>query len=117
VIGALAKVVQEEPSQLGLETERLKSLVQALDDEAAMVRCEAAAALGNCAYPPAVPRLINLLHHPDWETRKAVALALMKMGDCQALSPLRAACLEESDTAVQKVLRLAISQLEKTMEG
>ncbi|HBE53531.1 MAG TPA: glycosyl transferase family 2, partial [Cyanobacteria bacterium UBA11369] len=91
-------------------------LVKALTDSDANVRCEAAAVLGNLAYQPAIPNLAQLLHHPDWETRKAGALALMKAGDRAAIEPLQTALSQESETAVQQVLKLAISQLERKTE-
>jgi bilin biosynthesis protein len=108
VVGAIAKVAQESP-----EPQAFNLLVNALTDSDANVRCEAAAVLGNLAYQPAIPNLAQLLHHPDWETRKAGALALMKAGDRAAIEPLQAALSQESEAAVQQVLKLAISQLER----
>lgn len=108
VIGAIAKVAHEKPEDGGFQI-----LIKALDDKAEIVRCEAAAALGNLGYQPALPKLIDLLNHPDWETRKSTTLALMKIRDRQALEPLRVAFAKESEVAVQKVINLAINQLEK----
>ncbi|MFB2978911.1 HEAT repeat domain-containing protein [Microseira sp. BLCC-F43] len=112
VVGAIAKVAQESP-----EPQAFNLLVNALTDSDANVRCEAAAVLGNLAYQPAIPNLAELLHHHDWETRKAGALALMKVGDRSAIVPLQAALSQESETAVQQVLKLAISQLERKTEA
>ncbi|MGB8698987.1 MAG: HEAT repeat domain-containing protein [Thermosynechococcaceae cyanobacterium] len=109
VVGAIAKVVQDDPN----EDRAFELLVQALSDPAAMVRCEAASALGNLAYQPAIPHFLMLLSHPDWESRKAAALALMKAGDRSAIVPLQSALDQELETAVQSVLKLAISQLER----
>ncbi|KAB8333217.1 HEAT repeat domain-containing protein [Scytonema tolypothrichoides VB-61278] len=111
VIGAIAKILQENP-----EEEAFHILVNALGDPDTSVRCEAAAVLGNLTYRPAVANLILLLHHPDWESRKAAALALMKIGDRTVLEPLEAALGQESETAVQQVIKLAISQIEKQSE-
>ncbi|HAX79170.1 MAG TPA: glycosyl transferase family 2 [Cyanobacteria bacterium UBA11372] len=111
VVGAIAKVAQESPDPQAFDL-----LVNALTDSDANVRCEAAAVLGNLAYQPAIPNLAELLHHPDWETRKASALALMKVGDRAAIEPLQAALSQESETAVQQVLKLAIAQLERKTE-
>ena len=108
VVGAIAKVAQESP-----EPQAFNLLVNALTDSDANVRCEAAAVLGNLAYQPAIPNLAELLHHHDWETRKAGALALMKVGDRAAIEPLQAALSQESETAVQQVLKLAVTQLER----
>ena len=56
VVGAIAKVAQEEPKD-----ELFEILVKSLTDVDVDVRCEAAAALGNLAYKPAIPNLIELL--------------------------------------------------------
>ncbi|NMF65920.1 HEAT repeat domain-containing protein [Brasilonema octagenarum UFV-E1] len=108
VIGAIAKILQENPQE-----EAFGIVVKALGDPDTNVRCEAAAVLGNLSYRPAVAHLISLLHHPDWQSRKAAALALMKIGDRTALEPLQAALGQESEIGVQPVIKLAISQIEK----
>ena len=110
VVGAIAKVAYEQPEEGGFNI-----LINALDDSTEIVRCEAAAALGNLGHRPALPKLVELLRHPDWETRKSAALALMKIGDDQALAPLKTTLEQESETAVQKVIELAISQIEKRL--
>jgi len=120
VVGAIAKVAQEDSDEGAF-----KILVNALTDPAENVRCEAAAVLGNITYRPAIPNLVQLLHHPDWESRKAAALALMKIGGSaaspketrSALEPLQAALLQEPEAAVQQVIKLAISQLERLSEA
>ena len=108
VVGAIAKVADETA-----DTRNGEILINALTDGASMVRCEAAAALGNLAYLPAFSSLVALLPHPDWETRKAAALALMKLEDLQAIAPLQTALAQESNPAVEKVLALAIAQLQR----
>ncbi len=109
VVSAITKIAQENPA----EDLAFNLLIKALTDPESMVRCEAAAALGNLAYRPARISLLELLHHPDWESRKSAALALMKLGDKQAIADLETALTQESETAVQTVLKLAISQLAK----
>ena len=111
VVGAIAKIAPEDS-----DGGAFNILVNALTDPAENVRCEAAAVLGNLAYRPAIPNLVELLHHPDWESRKAAALALMKIRDSAALAPLQAALTQEPEVAVQKVIKLAISQIEKLSE-
>ena len=106
VVGAIAKVAQEEPKD-----ELFEILVKSLTDVDVDVRCEAAAALGNLAYKPAIPNLIELLDSGDGETRRAAALSLMKVGDRAALEPLKAALAKESEAAIQGVIKLAISQI------
>jgi bilin biosynthesis protein len=109
VVGAITKIAQENPA----EEVAFNLLIKALTDPEAMVRCEAAAALGNLAYRPARIPLLDLLQHPDWESRKSAALALMKLGDKQAIADLETALAHESETSVQTVIKLAISQLAK----
>ena len=106
VVGAIAKVAQEEPKD-----ELFEILVKSLTDVDVDVRCEAAAALGNLAYKPAIPNLIELLDGGDGETRRAAALSLMKVGDRAAIEPLQAALAKESEAAIQGVIKLAISQI------
>ena len=109
VVGAITKIAQENPA----EEVAFNLLIRSLQDTEAMVRCEAAAALGNLAYRPARVPLLELLHHPDWESRKSAVLALMKLGDKQAIADLEAASVQESEASVQAVIELAISQLTK----
>jgi bilin biosynthesis protein len=111
VVGAIAKVAQEEP-----KADLFEILIHSLSDPDGNVRCEAAAALGNLSYRPAIPNLVEVLfHHPDWETRKATALSLMKVGDKGSIEPLQQALAEEKETGVQSIIKLAISQLERQM--
>lgn len=111
VIGAIAKVIQEKP-----DGGPFNILIDALDDPAEIVRSEAASALGNLAHKPALPNLVNLLQHPEWDTRKSAALALMKLREKDALPPLKTALSQETDEAAQRVLQLAISQLDKRQD-
>jgi bilin biosynthesis protein len=113
VVGAITKIAQENPA----EDVAFKLLIKALRDPDGMVRCEAAAALGNLAYRPARVELLELLQHPDWESRKSAALSLMKLGDKQAIADLEAALGNEIETSVQTVLKLAISQLTNKTES
>ncbi|XZN93054.1 MAG: HEAT repeat domain-containing protein [Microcoleus sp.] len=106
VVGAIAKVAQEEP-----KADLFEILVKSLTDVDVDVRCEAAAALGNLAYKPAIPNLLELLHHGDGESRRAAALSLMKVGDRSAIEPLQSALAKESEVAIQGVIKLAISQI------
>ena len=112
VVGAIAKVAQEEP-----KADLFEILVKSLSDTDGNVRCEAAAALGNLTYKPAIPNLVELLSHADGESRRAAALSLMKVGDSSAIEPLQTALDQESEAAVQGVIKLAISQLQKIMDN
>lgn len=110
VVGAIAKVAEEQQ-----EEQAFNLLVNALGDSSASVRCEAASALGNLNYKAAIPKLVELLHHTDWESRKAGALALMKIGESATLEPLQAALISETESSVGAVIGLAISQIEKKL--
>jgi bilin biosynthesis protein len=111
VVGAIAKVAEEQR-----EERAFNLLVNSLNDSAANVRSEAAAVLGNLTYQPAIPKLIELLQHSEGETRKSAALALMKIGDRSSIEPLETALNQESEAGIQQVIKLAISQLKKTIE-
>ncbi|MGD1908045.1 MAG: HEAT repeat domain-containing protein [Leptolyngbyaceae cyanobacterium] len=108
VIGALAKILQENP-----DADSANILIKALEDPVEDVRCEAAAAIGNLAYQPALPNLLTLLKHPSAESRRSAALALMKVGDLAAMEPLQTALAHESEEPVQQVIKLAITLLER----
>jgi len=56
------------------------------------------------------------LQHAAWVSRKSAALALMKIGNPMALDSLKVALSRESEVEVQKVLQLAIAQLEKCLK-
>jgi bilin biosynthesis protein len=109
VVGAIAKVAQENPD----EQPAFELLLNALTDSSENVRAEAASAVGNLAYRPAIPHLLELLAHPQGETRKSAALSLMKIGDRSAIDSLSAAALRETESHVKIAIELAISQLSK----
>ena len=111
VIGAIAKLLQENPDEKAFTI-----LMDTLDDPDEMIRCEAISSLGNLAHQPAVTKLIHLLQHTEPETRKSAALALMKMGDRSALPPLETALAQESEPALQPIMKLAVTQLAKKTE-
>jgi bilin biosynthesis protein len=108
IVGAIAKVIQEDP-----KPELFEMLVSTLTDTDQDVRCEAAAALGNLVYAPALPNLVALLQHDDWITRKAAVLAIMKIGDLQVIPVLQSALAQESETSLHPIFNLAISQIQR----
>ena len=112
IIGAISKVVEESPEERAFEL-----LLESLQDSAVNVRSEAAAALGNLAYKPAIPLLIDLLSNPKAESRKSAALALMKMKETSTIDALETALADESEVAVKQVIKLAISQIEQQEEA
>ncbi|AGY60536.1 HEAT repeat domain-containing protein [Gloeobacter kilaueensis] len=112
VIGAIAGLDPElaAPHHYAL-------LTTALADPAAPVRAEAAAALGNLEYTPAVASLIDRLTDPSPEVRRTVALALMKIAHPAALPALRAQLAQEEQPEVRPVLALALAQIEKHLSA
>lgn len=118
VIGAIAKVAQEEP-----KAELFEILIKALTDKDLDVRCEAAAVLGNLVYQPAIANLVDLLQHQDGESRKSAALALMKIGlniaaqdEIQAIIvPLETALAQEQETAIKPIFNLALTQIKNSL--
>ncbi|MEM9156664.1 MAG: HEAT repeat domain-containing protein, partial [Cyanobacteria bacterium P01_F01_bin.33] len=65
----------------------------------------------------AVKILLPALSDDVADVRKAAALSLMKLGDARAIEPLKAARDCEVDAALQPVLKLAITQLERQGEA
>lgn len=111
IVGAIFKIAEEEP-----EEEAFNFLLDSLQDAAVNVRSEAAAAIGNLAYKPAIPLLIELLKNSEAESRKSAALALMKIKEIFTLDSLESAFSEESDPTVKQVLQLAINQIKQKQE-
>ncbi|MEM8615126.1 MAG: HEAT repeat domain-containing protein [Cyanobacteria bacterium P01_H01_bin.105] len=112
VVAAIAKVTQEDPND-----NNFAILINALTDDAEIVRSEAAAVLGNLAHKPAVPTLLQLLEHPVWETRKSAVLSLMKIGDISVLETLKAYKDKDTEASSGGIYTLAIGQLEKKQEA
>jgi bilin biosynthesis protein len=108
VVGAIAKVAQDDPQSTHYDT-----LMQSLNDSSEIIRSEAATGLANLKYQPAIPALSQLLQHPEADSRKSAALALMKMGDISLIETLQTTLTKEAEASVQSVLKLAISQLQK----
>ena len=112
VVGAIAKVAEENRD----DTQALNLLVKSLNDNAANVRSEAAAVLGNLKYRSAIPVLTELLDHSQGETRKSAALSLMKIGDRNSIEALQTALDKESEEEVKKAIALAVSLLKRQTE-
>jgi bilin biosynthesis protein len=111
IVAAIVKMAQEAPDEKMFEI-----LVEALQDRDLTVRLEAISALGNLAYLPAQPKLFTLLTDEDGETRRSSVLALMKMGDTAAIPQLETALTVETEESIQKVIQLAIGQLQRQMD-
>ncbi|OKH17298.1 HEAT repeat domain-containing protein [[Limnothrix rosea] IAM M-220] len=111
IVGAIAKIAADKG-----EAEDFEALVKFLDDDSETVRCETAAVLGNLAHKPAIPKLLTLLDHPESETRKSAALALMKIKDTSVIPQLQTAAKQELNEALKPIFNLAISQLERQLD-
>jgi bilin biosynthesis protein len=111
VIGAIAHVAQEKGDEKSCQI-----LVSALTDPEAVIRTEAAAALGQINYPAALPHLILALQDDDLEVRKGAATSLGKIGDRAALEALEAA-LNDEEQVVRTLSKLAIGQIERQSEA
>ncbi|OLP19317.1 glycosyl transferase family 2 [Leptolyngbya sp. 'hensonii'] len=111
VVSAIAHVAQEKSDEQACHV-----LVAALTDPEAAIRTEAASALGQLNYPPAVPHLILALQDSDGEVRKAAVSSLGKMGDRAALDSLKNALNDELEV-VKMLAKLAIAQIERQLEA
>jgi len=107
VIGALGHVAQEQS-----DTKSCNMLISALTDPEALIRTEAAAALGQAHYPPAVSHLILATQDSDLDVRKAAINSLGKMGDRAALEALQVLLTDEKEV-VRVLAKLAIAQIER----
>jgi bilin biosynthesis protein len=110
VIGAIAHVAQEQG-----DPQSCNVIVSALTDPEAMIRAEAASALGQLDYAPAIPHLILALKDNDGEVRKAAVTTLGKTGDRTIITNLQAAMNDEVEV-VRTLAKLAIVQVERRAE-
>jgi bilin biosynthesis protein len=111
VIGALGHVAQEQSDKKSCNL-----LVSALTDLEPLIRTEAAAALAQVNYPPAVPHLILAVQDADLDVRKAAINALGKIGDRSALNSLQA-LLNDEENVIRVLAKLAIAQIERQSEA
>jgi bilin biosynthesis protein len=109
VVCAIAHVAQEKG-----DVQACQVLVDALTDPAALIRNEAAAALSQINYPPAIPHLIRATKDVDGEVRKAAVSSLGRVGDESAIAPLQAALQDEAEV-VRVLAKLALRQLENRL--
>jgi bilin biosynthesis protein len=110
VIGAIAHVAQEQ-----VDEKSCNILISALTDPEDLIRVEAAAAIGQINYPPAVPHLILALQDTDLDVRKAAVSSLGKLGDPTALPPLQT-LLNDEVPVIQTLAKLAIEQINRQEE-
>lgn len=111
VIGALGHVAQEQSDEKSCNL-----LVAALTDPEPLIRTEAAAALGQVNYPPAVPHLILAIQDPALDVRKAAINSLGKTGDRSALKLLQP-LLNDPQEVIKVLAKLAIAQIERQSEA
>ncbi|ERN41961.1 HEAT domain containing protein [Rubidibacter lacunae KORDI 51-2] len=107
-IGAIATLVREQKDEKAFQL-----LCSSLTDDLVNIRIEAAALLGQVEDRRGVPGLVDSLRDSDGGVRKAAAMSLMKLGADETLSELRAVRDRELDESIQRVLALAVRQLEQ----
>jgi bilin biosynthesis protein len=107
VIGAIAHVAQEQS-----DAKSCNVLVSALTDPDALIRAEAASALGQVHYPAAIPHLILALQDADIEVRKASVSSLGKLGDRSVIESLQTALNDQAEV-VRTLAKLAIAQIDR----
>ena len=110
VIGAIAHVAQEQGDEKSCGI-----LVTALTDPEPTIRAEAATAFAQVNYLPAIPHLILAIKDADLEVRKAAVSSLGKLGGQAEVETLRSA-LQDPETVVQVLAKLAIAQIENRAE-
>jgi bilin biosynthesis protein len=109
VVCAIAHVAQEQG-----DIQACQVLVDALTDPAPLIRNEAAAALSQINYPPALPNLIKATKDEDGEVRKAAVSSLGRVGNESATEPLQAALGDELEV-VRVLAKVALRQLENRL--
>ena len=110
-LGALAEQIQTSRTETNVGI-----LLNALKDQSAEVRAEAATMAGKSLEAEEYQCLTELLHDTDSQVRKNAALALMKMDGVQAIESLNNAVEKEKDEQVEAVFKVATAQLARRME-
>ena len=110
-LGALAEQIQTSRTETNAGI-----LLNALKDQSAEVRAEAATMAGKSLEAEEYQCLTELLHDTDSQVRKNAALALMKMDGVQAIESLNNAVEKEKDEQVKAVFKVATAQLARRME-
>jgi len=110
-LGALAEQIQTSRTETNVGI-----LLNALKDQSAEVRAEAATMAGKSLEAEEYQCLTELLHDTDSQVRKNAALALMKMDGVQAIESLNNAVKKEEDEQVKAVFKVASTQLARRME-
>lgn len=109
VVSAITHIAQEKG-----DIQACQVLLDALSDPAALIRNEAAAALSQINYPPAIPYLIQATRDVDGEVRKAAVSSLGRVGDQSAIEPLKSAMQDELQV-VKVLAKVALQQLENRL--
>ena len=110
-LGALSEQIQTSRNETNVGI-----LLNALKDQSAEVRAEAATMAGKSLEAEEYQFLTELLHDIDSQVRKNAALALMKMDGVQAIESLNNAVEKEKDEQVKAVFKVATAQLARRIE-
>jgi bilin biosynthesis protein len=110
VISAISHVAQEKGDLRACEI-----LVTALQDPSEVLRCEAAAALGQVNYPLAIEPLTTSMEDPSLDVRKAAVSSLGKIGDERSIEPLTAA-MNDPLPVIRVLAKVALQQLQSKLQ-
>ena len=110
-LGALAEQIQTSRDETNAGI-----LLNALKDQSAEVRAEAATMAGKSLEAEEYQCLTELLDDNNSQVRKNAALALMKMDGVKAIESLINAAEKEEDEQVKAVFKVAMTQLARRLE-
>ncbi|MDR4464750.1 MAG: HEAT repeat domain-containing protein [Nitrospira sp.] len=91
-------------------TDAIEPLIPLLQDKVKAVREEAAASLGAMG-DPAIPLLLNALHHDEWIVRLHAVESLGKTRSPQAVEPLLSVLFNDTDSAVREDAVRALGEI------
>lgn len=91
-------------------TDAIEPLIPLLQDKVKAVREEAAASLGAIG-DPAIPLLLNALHHDEWIVRLHAVESLGKTRSPQAVEPLLSVLFNDTDSAVREDAVRALGEI------
>lgn len=99
-----------------LADKAIKAMREALNDECAGVKAEAATALANVGCVEEGGRIADMLTDDDMELRRCAALALMKLRDTSYIGVLKERAEDDREVeSVRNVAKLAATTLERTL--
>jgi bilin biosynthesis protein len=110
VISAISHLAQEKGDLHACEI-----LVKTLQDPSEILRCEAAAALGQVNYAGAIEPLVQSMQDPDVDVRKAAVSSLGKVGNAETIPYLEIA-LQDPLPMISALAKVALQQLRNRLD-